>query len=95
VLKAAAAAAGEAGSDSAKQIHQQHFVRAIEDVLGAKSVMKQSLFSEEHIAPAADPVMQALQAMEARSRSAILIAFAVAGTALVAALSALAVVLLR
>src|SRR5215212_8006258 len=44
VLKAAAAAAAEAGSDSGKAIHQRHFERAVEDVLAAKAVMQQSLF---------------------------------------------------
>jgi SpoVK/Ycf46/Vps4 family AAA+-type ATPase len=46
VLKAAAAAAAEPGADSGKAIHQRHFLRASEDVLAAKSVMQQSLFSD-------------------------------------------------
>lgn len=45
VLKAAAAASVEPGPDDAKQIHQRHFERGMESVMGAKSVMSQSLFS--------------------------------------------------
>jgi SpoVK/Ycf46/Vps4 family AAA+-type ATPase len=47
VLKAAAAAAGEPGSDAAKAIYQKHFERAVQDVLASKAVMQQSLF-EDH-----------------------------------------------
>jgi hypothetical protein len=43
VLKAAAAAAAEPGPDVGKRIHQRHFEQAMEDVLAAKSVMRQSL----------------------------------------------------
>lgn len=47
VLKAAQLAAGEGGADTSKRIHQQHFERAIEEVLAAKRVMGQSLFGDE------------------------------------------------
>ena len=78
VIKAAGAAAAERQA----QIHQRHFERAIEDVMAAKEVMKQSLFGEEAlVAPAA-------------SRAAIA-ALWMAGASLVAALTALAIVLLR
>jgi SpoVK/Ycf46/Vps4 family AAA+-type ATPase len=40
VLKAAAAAAAEAGSDRGKQIRQVHFERATAEVLAAKSIMQ-------------------------------------------------------
>lgn len=43
VLKAALAAASEDGPDARKRIHQRHFVRAIEEVVLARTVMKQSL----------------------------------------------------
>ncbi|HEY7188283.1 MAG TPA: ATP-binding protein [Vicinamibacterales bacterium] len=43
VLKAAMAAAAEAGSDSLKRIHQGHFVEGMRDVIAAKRVMQQSL----------------------------------------------------
>jgi SpoVK/Ycf46/Vps4 family AAA+-type ATPase len=46
VIKAAAAAAAEPGSDAAKRIHQKHFTAAIEDVLAAHKVMQQSVFNE-------------------------------------------------
>lgn len=51
VLKAAAAAAAEKGADASKAIHQRHFERAMDDVLAAKSVMRQSLFEEAYVAP--------------------------------------------
>lgn len=84
VIKAAVAAAAEPGGE--KRIHQRHLERGIEDVLAAKSVMQQSLFT-----PAADPVAIAVKAMESRWLATLWIA----GGALVAALTALAVVLLR
>ncbi|HSP15308.1 MAG TPA: ATP-binding protein [Thermoanaerobaculia bacterium] len=76
VLKAAAAAAAQ----SERQIRQEHFVRAMADVLAAKEIMKQSLFTEE---PRSN--------IEARLTAALLLA----GGALIAAVIALGVVLLR
>jgi hypothetical protein len=58
----------------------------MEEVLGAKNVMQQSLFVPEE-----DPMAQALM----QARQAMLVAISVAGVALVAALVALGVVLLR
>ena len=92
VLKAAAAAAGEAGSDRSKRIHQRHFERAIDDVVEAKNVMKQSLFTH---APAHDPAIEALQAFESRWRAVIFGALALAGASLVAAIAALVVAIAR
>jgi SpoVK/Ycf46/Vps4 family AAA+-type ATPase len=46
VLKAALSAAGEPGPDDAKQIHQRHFVQAMEDVLAGKQVMRQSIMTD-------------------------------------------------
>lgn len=94
VIKAAAAAAAEPGSDSGKRIQQRHFERAIEEVMAAKSIMQQSLFSDG-VVRADDPIAIALQTMEARWRSASLMALTLAGAAFIAALTALAVVLLR
>ena len=94
VIKAAAAAAAEPGSDSGKRIQQRHFERAIEEVMAAKSIMQQSLFSDGGVR-ADDPIAIALQTMEARWRSASLMALTLAGAAFIAALTALAVVLLR
>ncbi len=93
VIKAAAAAAAEPGSDVEKFIQQRHFERAAEDVVAGKSLMQQSLFLQESVA--ADPIVQALAAMEARWRGATLVSLGGAGVALIAALTALAVVLLR
>jgi len=94
VLKAAAAAATEPGPDLGKRIHQHHFERAIEEVVSAKSVMLQSLFSGD-AATTADPMVQALQQAEARWKSTASIALGVAGAALLAAIVALSVVLAR
>ncbi|MEO8218099.1 MAG: ATP-binding protein, partial [Acidobacteriota bacterium] len=89
VLKAAAAAAG----DSGRWIEQSHFERAMEEVLAGKSVMKQSLF--DPVVNATDPLALALESMETRWRSVAVLSLAVAGTALVAALVALGILLLR
>jgi SpoVK/Ycf46/Vps4 family AAA+-type ATPase len=88
VLKAASAAASEPASDRDKRIHQTHFVRAIQDVVAAKAVMQQSLFGD---VATVDPITEALKAAEMRWRSAMLGALALAGTALVAAIIAVAV----
>ncbi len=82
VLKGAAAAAAE----GSKQIHQEHFERAMADVLSGKEIMKQSLFDEPF-----DPFAEAVRKMEARLTAAVLLA----GGAFIAAVVALAVVLLR
>ena len=93
VIKAAAAAAAEPGPDLGKRISQQHFEGAAEEVLSAKAIMRQSLFAESGVA-APDPV-NAWGKVEARWRTAILMALGLAGTALIAALVAVALVLLR
>lgn len=93
VIKAAAAAAAETGPDLGKQITQSHFESAAQEVLAAKSVMQQSLFTDESVA-AADPVTL-WQTIEARWRTAILMTLALSGTAFVAAIVALALVILR
>lgn len=93
VLKAAVAAAGEARPDAEKHIRQHHFERAIEEVLASKSVMQQSLFGEP-VRPE-EEVARALEAAEVRWRGAVVMALAVAGVALLLALVALAVAVLR
>jgi hypothetical protein len=55
VLKAAAAAAAEAGPDLGKRIHQRHFERAMDDVLAAKTVMRQSLLDDADAPAASGP----------------------------------------
>jgi len=94
VLKAAAAAAAEAGHDGGKAIHQRHFERAMEDVLAGKAVMQQSLFDDAAL-PTADPIARALAAAEQRWRGAMIAAWAVAGAALVIAVAAMAIALVR
>lgn len=92
VLKAAAIAATEPGPDFAKRIHQHHFVQAMGEVVAAKSVMQQSLFSDDAVAPA-DPIVKHMTELEARARSAVTVAMGVAGAALLAALVAIGMVL--
>jgi len=94
VLKAAAAAAAEAGHDGGKAIHQRHFERAMDDVLAGKAVMQQSLFDDDAL-PTADPISRALAAAEQRWRGAMIAAWAVAGAALVIAVAAMAIALVR
>jgi SpoVK/Ycf46/Vps4 family AAA+-type ATPase len=91
VLKAALAAAAEPIPDSSKQIHQHHFEVGIEEVIAAKQVMRQSLFAGEtlvlresnHVAGAMRVVASSLGV------------YALPGAALLVALIALAVALLR
>ena len=91
VLKAALAAAAEPGPDSAKRIHQRHLEAGIEDVVAAGRVMRQSLFAgDERVAGEAN--LRAGAAAAARfspMRSSL------AGTALVVAVTALVVALLK
>jgi SpoVK/Ycf46/Vps4 family AAA+-type ATPase len=93
VIKAAAAAATEPGSDLGKRIAQHHFERAMEEVIAAKSIMQQSLFNDGGAA-ATDPV-RLWQTVEARWRTGVITAMGLSATALVAALVALGLVLLR
>jgi SpoVK/Ycf46/Vps4 family AAA+-type ATPase len=46
VLKAALSAAAEPGLPAAKQIHQRHFVRGMEDVIAGRRVMRQSILAD-------------------------------------------------
>ena len=93
VIKAAAAAAAEPGPDLGKRIYQRHFESATEEVLSAKAIMQQSLLAEGGVAV---PVLtSAWRNFETRWQTAILVSLGLAGTALVAALAAVALVLLR
>jgi SpoVK/Ycf46/Vps4 family AAA+-type ATPase len=94
VLKAAAAAANEPGPDAAKRIHHRHFEAAMDDVIAAKAVMRQSLFAVD--GPSTEErVVELVQAADARWRTIALAAAALAGTALLAALGAVGVALAR
>ena len=93
VLKAAMAAAAEPGSDAYKRIHQRHFEQGIREVFDGKRVMKQSLMEGTL---AATPLEAALQL--AHRRSPWLppsVVTAMAASALLLALIALAVAALR
>lgn len=92
VIKAAAAAAAEPGSDLGKHITQSHLETAARDVLAAKTVMQQSLFEDN---TASGSPMNLWQALEARWRTAMIITVALSGIAFVAALVALGLVILR
>ena len=93
VIKAAAAAAAEPGPDLGKRICQRHFERATEEVLSAKTIMQQSLFTEGGVAPL--DRLAAWRTVEGRWRTAIVVALGLAGIAFAAALMAVALVLLR
>ena len=91
VLKAALAAAAEPGPDSAKRIHQRHFEAGIEEVMAGKRVMRQSLLADEApVLPAANFVGGATAA-----HTSLLVANAIAGAALLMAVVALVVALLK
>jgi len=79
VLKAAMAAACEPGGDALKAIHHRHLEAGIQDVLAGKRVMQQSLFDTEKKTRLPDTTFATLLGI----------------TALVAALAALLIALLR
>jgi len=93
-LKAAAAAASEPGPDVGKRIHQRHFERAMEDVVGNRSVMRQSVLDDDAL-QRTDPAVQVVQAMEERWRMTALLAAGLAALALIVAVGALGIVLGR
>jgi ATP-dependent Zn protease len=81
VIKAAVIAAAEPGADAVKRIHQRHLERGMDEVMAGKDVMQQTLFDAK---PVDDPW-----------RRVALLALGLAGAALVAALLALGIALLR
>jgi SpoVK/Ycf46/Vps4 family AAA+-type ATPase len=84
VLKAALAAAAEGVPDSAKRIHQHHFEASMEEVIAGKQVMRQSVFDGN-----------AVMNPEARLIKAQLVAYGLSFSAVVLALIALTVALLK
>ena len=91
VLKAALSAAAEPVPDSSKRIHQHHFEASIEEVIAGKRVMRQSLFANESLVlPEANLVAGATA-----SRVSALVTYALPGAALLLALIALVVALLK
>ena len=93
VIKAAAAAAAELGPDLGKEIGQGHFESAIQEVLAAKTVMRQSLFDEEN-GSTPDP-LNLLTQRDSRWRIAIMLAIGLSSTAFIAAIAAIALAFLR
>ena len=92
VLKAALAAAAEPIPDTAKMIHQRHFEAGIEQVLASKRVMQQSIFADQKPATLEpDAGTSAINAQVSR----LLATYALPATALLVALTALAVALSR
>jgi SpoVK/Ycf46/Vps4 family AAA+-type ATPase len=91
VLKAALAAAPEPIPDPAKKIHQRHFQAGIEQVMASKRVMQQSIFAEPTVVmPEPDVITPATA-----SQASQLLAYGLSGAALLVALIALGVALLR
>jgi SpoVK/Ycf46/Vps4 family AAA+-type ATPase len=67
VLKAAMAAAAEPGRDAFKMIHQRHLEDGIREVVAARRVMRQSLFTPQAVTASDRGVVGALRGLEARS----------------------------
>jgi SpoVK/Ycf46/Vps4 family AAA+-type ATPase len=93
VLKAALAAAGEAGRDGSKAIHQRHLEVGIRDVIAGKRVMRQSLFEGPDGALRGDRALDAIEGIERRVLRRVTLAAAAAVAALVLAVAALAIAL--
>jgi SpoVK/Ycf46/Vps4 family AAA+-type ATPase len=91
VLKAALAAAAEPIPDAAKKIHQHHFEAGIEQVIASKRVMQQSIFEDQTFGmPESDAIIPATM-----SQASLLLAYGLPGAALLIALIALGVAMLK
>jgi SpoVK/Ycf46/Vps4 family AAA+-type ATPase len=93
VLKAALAAAAQPGPDPAKRIQQRHLEAGIEDVIAGKKVMRQSLFSGDE--PAVTDTNVAWGALVAHAPRLLTYALAGSCVAVILALMALLVALLK
>jgi SpoVK/Ycf46/Vps4 family AAA+-type ATPase len=91
VIKAALAAAAEPIPDAAKRIHQRHFEAGMEQVLASKRVMQQSIFANQATGMSEPDVINPA----AMSRASQLLAYGLPGVALLIALIALAVAILK
>jgi hypothetical protein len=91
VLKAALAAAAAPASDSSKRIHQHHFEAGIEEVIAGKRVMWQSLFADESLVPREAKLLGGATV----SHASPLVIYTPSGAALLLALVALVVALLK
>lgn len=92
VLKAASAAAAQAGPDAEKRIGRQHFESAMEEVISAKDVMQQSLFTSAIDTP---DRIAAVQNGGMRWNMPAVLAVVLASVALLASFVAIALVYLR
>jgi SpoVK/Ycf46/Vps4 family AAA+-type ATPase len=97
VLKAALAAAAEPIPDQSKRIHQRHFEAGIEDVMASKRVMQQSLFKAQAATLAAPEGDVSVAETPAASmmRASLLVTYGVPGFAVLIAVIALIVALLK
>lgn len=93
VLMAALAAAAEEGPDEEKRIHQRHFLSAMDEVVHAKAVMKQSVI--EAPGQPYETALTETRRMLDQMRTLGTMTAALAGLALLIAAVALAIVLLR
>jgi AAA+ superfamily predicted ATPase len=96
VLKAATAAAATPGPDIGKKISQQHFEAAMEQVIAARQIMRQSVFNDSlPIAPETVGPGTAWQDLESRWRTAIIVSLSIAGAAFLISLVAIVMAFLR
>ena len=91
VLKAAMAAAAEPGRDALKMIHQRHLEEGIRDVLAARRVMRQSLFTPQPASESDSGVLQSLRDLQ----TGAWLPLAISGVALLLAFLALIVAAVR
>ncbi len=90
VIKAAAAAAAEPDSGRTKRIAQRHFESATEEVIAAKAIMQQSLFSKNGLGLSEQAAWKA-----DRWRIETLLALGLAGAAFVISVAAVLVTLFK
>ena len=91
VLKAALAAAAEPLPDAAKKIHQRHFQMGMEQVMASKRVMQQSIFADSALVKPEPELLPSITGPQVYP----LLTYGLPGAALVIALIALVVALLR
>jgi SpoVK/Ycf46/Vps4 family AAA+-type ATPase len=91
VLKAALAAAAEPIPNSLKKIHQRHFEAGMEEVVASRRVMQQSIFADPTVVMREHDILHPATASQASQ----LLAYGLSGAALLVALIALGVALLK
>jgi SpoVK/Ycf46/Vps4 family AAA+-type ATPase len=96
VIKAASAAAAEPGIDATKKIHQRHFENAIEEVIAAHSVMKQSVFNDLPAVITEEPTERLdRQIVVTPWQSGMILALTLAGAAFLVSLVAIVLAYIR